>query len=76
MPSFEHAGACRKGCTGPILRNIQRLGRLGRMDCRSAPKATSDTLPLTMSSDKNMASKDSRYDAGMPACEVHTGNPT
>lgn len=63
MPVSEVAGVCRKGCTGPILRNIQRLGRLGRIDCRSAPKAMFDSLPLTTASGRKMASKDSRYDA-------------
>ena len=66
MPVFELAGACRKGCTGPVLRNIQRLGRLGRMDCRSAPKDMLDSLPLTTASSRKMPSKDSRY--GAVAC--------
>ncbi len=38
--------SCKKGCEGPILRAIQRYGRLGRCGLGQVPGANSNMLVL------------------------------
>ena len=53
---FLSTGLCKKACSGPVLRSIQRFGRLGRRSNGPQPKVNSPG-----GSRARLKSKDSRF---------------